>query len=69
MSNRFALMLASGFVVFGIGGLSRAYMYVLISQSPLIVTTIDVLWFPIWATFDPRILERSQRIATYRFKK
>jgi hypothetical protein len=68
MSNRFALMLASGFVVFGIGGLSRAYMYVLISQSPL-VTTIDVLWFPIWATFDPRILERSQRIATYRFKK
>ena len=68
MSNRFVLMLASGFVAFGIGGLSRAYMYVLISQSPLL-TTIDVLWFAIWATFDPRILERSQRIATYRFKK
>ena len=35
MSNRFALMLASGFVIFGIGALSRAYMNILISQSPL----------------------------------
>jgi hypothetical protein len=35
MSNRFVLMLASGFVVFGTGGLSRAYMNILISQSPL----------------------------------
>jgi hypothetical protein len=35
MSNRFVLMLASGFVVFGIGALTRTYMNILISQSPL----------------------------------
>jgi hypothetical protein len=35
MSNRFVLMLASGFIVFGIGGLSRTYMNILISQSLL----------------------------------
>jgi hypothetical protein len=35
MSNRFVLMLPSGFIVFVIGGLSRTYMNVLIGQSPL----------------------------------
>jgi hypothetical protein len=35
MSNRFVLMLASGLIIFVIGALSRTYMNILISQSPL----------------------------------
>ena len=35
MPNRFVLLLAAGFVLFGIGVLSRTYMNMLIGQSPL----------------------------------